>query len=162
MPARNHGPIDLSQSRTLFVVAYTHLDTQYRWSYPQVIGEYLPATLRENFAMLDRYPDFLINFSGARRYQMMKDYFPAEYAKLKQYVAAGRWFPCGASVDEADMNVPSAESLIRHVLYGNRFFRREFGIDGHEFMLPDCFGFTAALPSILAHCGIRGFSTAKL
>jgi hypothetical protein len=39
-------------------------------------------------------------------------------------VAAGRWFPCGSSVDENDANVPSAESLIRHVLYGNRWFRR--------------------------------------
>jgi alpha-mannosidase len=29
-------------------------------------------------------------------------------------------------------------------------------------MLPDCFGFPASLPSILAHCGIRGFSTQKL
>src|SRR5258705_13169903 len=29
-------------------------------------------------------------------------------------------------------------------------------------MLPDCFGFPASLPSILAHMGIKGFSTQKL
>jgi len=29
-------------------------------------------------------------------------------------------------------------------------------------MLPDCFGFPASLPSILAHVGIKGFSTQKL
>src|ERR1039457_3930185 len=29
-------------------------------------------------------------------------------------------------------------------------------------MLPDCFGFPASLPSILSHCGLRGFSTQKL
>jgi alpha-mannosidase len=29
-------------------------------------------------------------------------------------------------------------------------------------MLPDCFGFPASLPSILAHAGIKGFSTQKL
>src|SRR5580765_6373113 len=29
-------------------------------------------------------------------------------------------------------------------------------------MLPDCFGFPASIPSILAHCGILGFSTQKL
>src|SRR5258708_34693631 len=29
-------------------------------------------------------------------------------------------------------------------------------------MLPDCFGFPASLPSILAHMGLKGFSTQKL
>src|SRR6184192_3970668 len=31
-----------------------------------------------------------------------------------------------------------------------------------ELLLPDCFGFPASLPSILAHAGIKGFSTQKL
>src|SRR5436305_1125770 len=29
-------------------------------------------------------------------------------------------------------------------------------------MIPDCFGFPASLPSILAHMGLKGFSTQKL
>src|SRR5439155_25786069 len=29
-------------------------------------------------------------------------------------------------------------------------------------MLPDCFGFPASLPTILAHSGVKGFSTQKL
>ena len=65
-------------------------------------------------------------------------------------------------MEECDVNVPSAESIIRQVLYGNRFFRNELGQASAEFMLPDCFGFPASLPSILAHCGIKGFSTQKL
>ena len=52
--------------------------------------------------------------------------------------------------------------MVRHVLYGNHYFRREFGVASDEFMLPDCFGFPASLPTILAHCGIKGFSTQKL
>src|SRR5262249_34618541 len=56
----------------------------------------------------------------------------------------------------------SAESIFRQVLYGNRYFRREFGKASAEYMLPDCFGFPASLPSILAHSGIKGFSTQKL
>src|SRR5258708_37741064 len=87
---------------------------------------------------------------------------PADCATLKHEIAEGRWFPWGSSVDEGDSVVPSAESLVRHVLYGNHYFKREFGVVSQEFMLPDCFGFTAGLPSILAHCGIIGFSTQKL
>lgn len=147
---------------TLYVVGYAHLDTQWRWCYPQVIREFIPATLRNNFALFDKYPGYVFNFSGSRRYRMMEEYYPEDFAKLKQYVAQGRWFTCGSSVDENDANVPSAESQIRHVLYGNKYFRETFGTSSDEFMLPDCFGFPASLPSVLAHCGLKGFSTQKL
>jgi alpha-mannosidase len=65
-------------------------------------------------------------------------------------------------VEECDVNATSAESIIRQVLYGNHYFRTELGQASEEFMLPDCFGFPASLPSLLAHCGLKGFSTQKL
>jgi alpha-mannosidase len=153
---------DLTQQPTLFVIGYAHLDTEWRWEYPQVIREYLSKTMRNNFALFDKYPHYIFNFTGSNRYEMMKEYYPADFARLKRYVAAGRWFPAGSSVEENDVNSPSAESIIRQVLHGNEFFRHEFGKASDEYMLPDCFGFPASLPSILAHAGIRGFSTQKL
>ena len=156
------APPDLSRQPTLYVVGYAHLDTEWRWEYPQVIREYLSKTLRSNFALFRKYPDYVFNFSGANRYQMMKEYYPEDFATLKKYVAEGRWFPAGSSMEESDVNSPSAESIFRQVLYGNDFFRREFGKASAEYMLPDCFGFPASLPSILAHAGIKGFSTQKL
>jgi alpha-mannosidase len=154
--------VDLSKSPTLYVVGYAHLDTEWRWEYPQVIQEYLSKTLRSNFALFEKYPHYIFNFTGANRYRLMKEYYPADFERLRQYVAAGRWFPAGSSMEEGDVNSPNAESIFRQVLYGNEFFRREFGTASEEYMLPDCFGFPASLPSILAHAGIKGFSTQKL
>ena len=154
--------IDLTKQPTLYVVGYAHLDTQWRWEYPQTIREYLSKTLRNNFALADKYPHYIFNFSGANRYRLMKEYYPADFARLKQYVAAGRWFPAGSSMEEGDVNSPNAESIFRQILYGNNFFRRELGTASSEYMLPDCFGFPASLPSILHHAGIKGFSTQKL
>jgi alpha-mannosidase len=155
------GP-DLSKQKTLYAVGYAHLDTQWRWTYVDTINGCLRRTLYDNFRLLEKYPHYVFNFSGANRYRMMAEYYPAEYAKLKQWVASGRWFPCGSSWEENDVNVPSSESLIRQILFGREYFRREFGVESAEFMLPDCFGFPASLPSVLAHCGLRGFSTQKL
>jgi alpha-mannosidase len=93
---------------------------------------------------------------------MMKEYWPEDYARLKAYVAAGRWFPAGSSMEEGDPNSASAESIVRQILYGSHYFRREFGRTSAEYMLPDSFGFPASLPSILAHMGLKGFSTQKL
>ncbi len=155
------GP-DLATQPTLYVVGYAHLDTEWRWEYPQVIDEFLPKTLHDNFALFAKYPHYVFNFSGANRYRMMKEYWPADFARLKTYVASGQWFPAGSSMEEGDVNAPSAEAIMRQILYGNEFFRREFGVASEEFMLPDCFGFPWSLPTILAHAGIKGFSTQKL
>jgi len=118
--------------------------------------------MRDNFALFEKYPNYVFNFTGANRYRMMKEYWPEDYARVKAYVAAGRWFPAGSSMEEGDPNSASAESIIRQILYGSRYFRRDFGRASEEYMLPDSFGFPASLPSILAHLGLKGFSTQKL
>src|SRR5688572_31731416 len=103
-PPPTSGPSrDLSKDKTLYVVAYAHLDTQWRWTYPQVIREYIPETLHRNFELFDKYPGYVFNFSGSRRYEMAREYYPDDYEKLKHYVAQGRWFPCGSSVDENEI-----------------------------------------------------------
>src|SRR5882724_487047 len=79
---------DLAKDRTLYVVGYAHLDTQWRWEYPQVIQEYLTKTMRNNFALFDKYPHYIFNFTGANRYRLMKEYYPSDFERLKQYVAA--------------------------------------------------------------------------
>ena len=161
-PAAKPSTMDLTHQPTLFVIGYAHLDTEWRWEYPQVIQEYLSKTMRNNFALFEKYPHYIFNFTGSNRYEMMKEYFPTDFVRLKHYVAIGRWVPAGSSVEENDVNSPSAESIIRQVLFGNEYFRHEFGRASEEYMLPDCFGFPASLPSILAHAGVRGFSTQKL
>jgi alpha-mannosidase len=153
---------DLSREKVLYCVGYAHLDTQWRWDFPTTIDQYIRDTLDQNFERFEKFPGYVFNFTGSVRYEMMKEYYPDKYERLKRYVSAGKWHVSGSSVDEGDVNVPSAEAIIRQVLYGNQFFRREFGKESVDFMLPDCFGFPASLPSIWAHCGLIGFSTQKL
>jgi alpha-mannosidase len=162
LAAAQSDSIDLTQGRTLYTVGYTHLDTQWNWDYPTTIDPYLRRTLNGNFALLEKYPDYVFNFSGSRRYAMMKEYYPQLYARLKGYIVARRWYPASACVDEGEVNVSSSESLLRQTLYGNLFYEREFGTRAADYLLPDCFGFVATVPSVLAHAGILGFSTQKL
>src|SRR5579863_713184 len=103
---------DLTKQPTVYVVGYAHLDTEWRWEYPTTIGTYILNTMRDNFALFEKYPHYVFNFSGANRYRMMKEYFPADYEKVRKYVAEGRWFPAGSSMEEGDVNSPNAESVI--------------------------------------------------
>jgi len=151
-----------AENKALYCVGYAHLDTQWRWDFVKTIDDYVRNTLDDNFALFEKYPEYVFNFTGSVRYEMMKEYYPERYERLKQYIADGRWYVSGSSVDEGDVNVPSPESIIRQVLYGNLYFKREFGKVSNDYMLPDCFGFPASMPSIWGHCGLLGFSTQKL
>ena len=146
----------------LQVVATAHLDTQWRWTVKDTIDDFLPETMRGNFALFEKYPGYVFSFEGAFRYALMKEYYPADFERLKGYVKAGRWKVAGSWWDAVDTHVPSPESLVRQALYGNGFFRKELGVTSRDVFLPDCFGFSYALPSVAAHCGLTAFSTQKL
>ena len=54
-----------------------HLDTQWRWTIQNTINEYVPATFRDNFKLMDQYPDYVFSFEGAFNYMLLKEYYPA-------------------------------------------------------------------------------------
>ncbi len=145
----------------LYVVATVHLDTQWRWTIQRTISEYLPATLDGNFALFEKYPHYVLSWEGAFRYMLIREYYPEAWERLKGYVAEGRWCIAGNMLESVDVNLVSPESLIRHFLYGSRFFERELDATACDVFLPDCFGFSYSLPSIAAHCGLTGFSSQK-
>jgi len=148
--------------KEIFLIPYAHLDTQWRWEYPTTIKKYIKNTLEENLYLFEKYPEYQFNFTGAIRYSMMKEYYPDKFEKVKKYVNEGRWHVIGTCLDETDALIPCVESMMRNVLYGDRWAKKEFGKSSRDYVIPDCFGFPANMPSVLAHCGIHGFSTQKL
>jgi len=151
-----------NKKKTVYVVGTAHLDTNWLWTIQDTIRDHLPKTLNVNFDYFKTYPDYIFSFEGAFHYMLIKEYYPERFAELKEWVKKGRWKVAGSWVDAVDTNMPSPESLIRQTLYGNGFFKKEFGKTSVDIFLPDCFGFSYALPSIAVHCGLKGFSTQKL
>ncbi len=146
----------------VYTVATAHLDTSWNWDFETTLREYIPRTLKENFEYFERFPEYVFSFEGSYRYELMEEYYPEEFEKLKEYVAADRWHVSGSAYENGDMNVPSPEALIRNITYGNGYFNEKFGKRSTDIYLPDCFGFGWTLPSIAAHCGLNGFTTQKL
>jgi alpha-mannosidase len=161
-PLEMRQKYDISKEKVLYTIGYAHLDTEWNWDYPETINKYIWNTMADNFKLFEKYPQYVFNFTGARRYNMMKEYYPESYKKVVDYIARGRWFVSGSSVDEGEANISSSESVLRQVLYGNQFFKREFNKESVDYMLPDCFGFVATMPSVWSHAGLLGFSTQKL
>ncbi len=113
---------DLSQDKVLYTVGTAHLDTQWRWTIQTTIDNYIKKTLDDNFDRFANYPDYVFSFEGSFRYMLMKEYYPARYETLKDYINQGRWAVAGSTLENGDMNIPSPESLIRQALIGNNYF----------------------------------------
>ncbi|MDR1602051.1 MAG: alpha-mannosidase [Tannerella sp.] len=145
-----------------YMVSNAHFDTQWLWTVQTSIDDYLYRTMVQNFWLFENYPDYVFNFEGAVKYSWMKEYYPAEYERVKQYVRSGRWNITGSTWDANDPNMPSPESFFRNILLGQEFYKQEFGTKSNDIFLPDCFGFGYSLPTIAAHAGLIGFSTQKL
>lgn len=146
----------------IYTVATAHLDTVWDWTFETTVKEYIYRTLRDNFNHFEKYPNYRFSFEGAYRYELMEEYYPELFEKLKGYVADGRWNVAGSSYENGDVNVPSPEALFRNILYGNSYFDKKFGKRSKDIYLPDCFGFGWALPSIAHHANLLGFTTQKL
>ena len=151
----------MSENR-IYATSTAHLDTVWRWELPKTIEEFIPSTIEENFELIEKYPEYRFNFEGAYRYALIEEYYPEAFAKLQEYAREGRWNPSGSEYENGDVNIPSPEAIFRNILYGNRYFAEKLGKTTTDIFLPDCFGFGYALPSIMAHAGLNGFTTQKL
>lgn len=145
-----------------YMVSNAHLDTQWNWDIQTTIKEYVWNTISQNLFLLKRYPEYIFNFEGGVKYAWMKEYYPEQYEEMKKFIKEGRWHISGSSWEANDALVPSTESAIRNILLGQTYYRQEFGAEGTDIFLPDCFGFGWTLPTIASHCGLIGFSSQKL
>ena len=111
---------------------------------------------------IERYPGYIFGASQPQLYDWIKQEHPMLYDKIKQKVEEGTWEVQGAMWVEADTNITGGESLVRQILYGKRFYQKEFNKDIKVLFLPDVFGYSGALPQILAKSDVPYFMTQKL
>ncbi|MGV2794947.1 alpha-mannosidase, partial [Clostridium perfringens] len=113
-------------------------------------------------ALMREYPQYRYAQSQPQLFAYLKDNDPDLYARVKERIQEGRIELVGGMWVEPDLNLPSGESLMRQMLYGQRFYLEEFGRTSDIEWLPDTFGYCASLPQILRHGGVRYFMTTKL
>ena len=106
--------------------------------------------------------DFVFACSSAQQFAWIKQYYPELFDRIRAKVAAGQFVPVGGMWVESDTNMPGGEAMARQFVAGKRFFLEEFGVDCEEVWLPDSFGYSAALPQIVAAAGARYFLTQKI
>ena len=145
----------------LAVTGHAHIDLAWLWPIEETRRK-ARRTFSTVVALMDRYPELRFNQSSAQIYAFVEQDDPALFQEIKRRASTGQWEPVGGMWVEPDLNMPTGESLVRQLLYGQRFFRDTFGAVHDTCWVPDCFGFTPALPQLLRQAGIENFFTIKL
>jgi len=145
----------------LAVSGHAHIDLAWLWPYGETRRK-LRRTFSTTVNLLDDHADFLFNQSTAAYYDQVEQDDPALFERIVDAVVRGQWETLGGMWVETDANMPSGESLVRQILYGQRYFESRFGVRHRICWLPDCFGFSPALPQLLRQGGMEYFFTTKM
>lgn len=149
------------QEGELLITGHAHIDLAWLWPYAETRRK-LRRTFHTALNLMEASEDFRFNQSTAQYYAQLEEDDPALLAAIKARVASGQWETIGGLWVEPDTNMPTGESLARQVLYGQLYFERTFGARHAVCWLPDCFGFSGALPQLLKQGGIDSFFTIKV
>jgi alpha-mannosidase len=145
----------------LALTGHAHLDLAWLWPLEETRRK-ARRTFASVLGLMNRYGDFTFNQSSAQLYEWVEKDAPELFERVKERVAEGRWEPVGGSWVEPDSQIPSGESFVRQLLYGQRYFEERFGRRSAVAWFPDTFGYSPGLPQLLRGAGIRGFFTYKL
>ena len=158
------GVMSAPASRTadkISAVGHAHIDSAWLWPVRETIRK-CARTFSNVSALGAEYPELVFACSQAQQWWWMKQHYPVIYERMKAQVKKGQVVPVGGMWVESDTNVTGGESLVRQLVFGKRFFLSELGVETEEVWLPDCFGYSAALPQLILLSGSRWFLTQKL
>ncbi len=147
---------------TVHSIGHTHIDVAWKWPLKQTRQKAV-RSFHTVLRLMERYPEYKFMSSQPQLYEFVKEAAPELFEQIKNRIKEGRWEAEGATWLEPDCNLVSGESLIRHILYGKRFFEKELGAGACQVLwLPDVFGYSAALPQIMKKSGLSYFMTTKI
>lgn len=148
---------DVAKEYKLILAAHAHIDMNWMWSWNETVAITL-ATFQTMLDLMDEYPDFCYSQSQASVYKIVEDFDPDMMERIKARIAEGRWECTATNWVETDKNMPSTESLLRHIKYTRSYLEKHWGIDPQTLEVdfsPDTFGHSENIPEIDSYGNVK-------
>jgi alpha-mannosidase len=146
-----------AKSVTVSCVGHAHIDMNWQWGYDETAAITID-TFRTMLKLMDEYPGFTFAQSQASVYKIIEEFAPEMLPDIRRRIQEGRWEVTAATWTETDKNMPSGESLARHLLYTRQYLKGLLGLTDGQFQIdfePDTFGHNAQVPETLAQGGVK-------
>ncbi len=140
----------------VYCISHAHIDMNWMWGF-QETASVTVDTFRTILNLMKEYPDFTFAQSQASTYRIIEKFAPEMLDEIKARIHEGRWEITASAWTETDKNMPSGESLSRHILYTKRYLGNLFDIDPDSIRIdfsPDTFGHNHNCPEICQNAGI--------
>ncbi|MBW4614076.1 MAG: alpha-mannosidase [Desmonostoc vinosum HA7617-LM4] len=145
----------------VYLLGHAHLDLAWLWPVDET-WKATQSTFESALKLQADFPELIFCHSTPALYAWVEENRPDLFEAIQAMVAAGRWEVVGGFWVEPDLNLIGGESIVRQLLYGQRYVQQKFGKLATVVWVPDSFGFCATLPQFFVNAGIEHFVTQKL
>lgn len=149
------------KQRSLHLLGHAHLDMAWLWTVDET-WEVAQRTFASVLNLQKDFPALTFCHTSPVLYAWIEKHRPDIFSAIQEAAMAGCWEVLGGMWVEPEVNLVSGESLVRQLLYGQRYIEQKFGKISQVAWLPDSFGFSWQLPQIFKQSGIKYFVTGKL
>ncbi|WP_445637800.1 Alpha-mannosidase [Nostoc sp. DSM 114161] len=145
----------------IHLLGHAHLDLAWLWPVSETWNA-AQNTFESVLKLQADFPELIFCHSTPALYAWIEEHRPDLFRAIQAQVAAGKWEVIGATWVEPELNLIAGESIVRQLLYGQRYIQEKFGKLSPAVWVPDSFGFCATLPQFFANAGVEYFVTQKL
>lgn len=149
------------KQRRVKMMGHAHLDMAWLWELSET-WDVAQRTFESVLNLRRDCPDLTFCHTSPVLYEWMEKHRPELFAAILEAVKGGWWDVVGGMWVEPDVNLPNGESIVRQLLYGQKYNQEKFGQIAKVAWLTDSFGFNWQLPQLLKLGGIEYFVTQKL
>jgi alpha-mannosidase len=146
---------------TIYLLGHAHLDLAWLWQVEET-WQAAQNTFESVLKLQADFPDLIFSHSTPALYAWVEEHRPDLFQAIQEKVKAGKWEVVGGFWVEPELNLISGESIVRQLLYGQRYTEAKFGKISPVVWVPDTFGFCWTLPQFMQQAGIEYFVTQKL
>ena len=155
-------PLAISiKERSFHLLGHAHLDMAWLWPVSET-WDAAQRTFTSVLSLQKEFSELTFCHTSPALYAWIEEHLPDLFAAIQKAVKEGSWEVLGGMWIEPEVNLISGESLVRQLLYGQKYTQEKFGHTTKIAWLPDSFGFCWQLPQILQKSGIEYFVTGKL
>ncbi len=145
----------------IYLLGHAHLDLAWLWPVSETWNA-AQNTFESVLKLQADFPELIFCHSTPALYAWIEEHRPDLFKAIQAQVAAGKWEVLGGMWVEPELNLIAGESIVRQLLYGQRYIQEKFGKLSPVVWVPDSFGFCATLPQFFANAGVEYFVTQKL
>ena len=141
---------------TLMIIPHIHWEGAVFKTREEYLEMGLPYIL-EGLNLLKRYPEYRFVLDQTAYVKPFLERYPEQVDLFRRFLEEGRLQLAGGTVTMMDVNMPSGESYVRHMIYGKRYYRDELGHDPKVGWGLDTFGHHPQMPQLLKLAGYNSY-----